>query len=251
MKKNSNDEFLLIFCGGNNGTIDNFNTLPSGVLEYFRSHKINFASINHQGTVYGRDNRAWGSDDSYNAHVDLYNYLVNEYGFRRDCIIVGGSMGGLTMGQLAYKKPFPIRFCLGVGPAPGLKICFDEAKEHGYTSIANMIRTVYGLALDGSEDADFDEASQGHDWRTMGLFTIDSSPYKVGYPNLYIYYGVDDVTMFLFGGAENYDLLVNSLNNAGVYAMSKSLGAVGHADFSAFTQSITDGVWDKELSLES
>lgn len=245
LNSQSTDEFLVLYCCGNTQTAESLSSIPSTALQYFREHHISIATLTYQAPLYGsqESNTGWGNEVCYNAICDLYAYLMAKYPFRKDVILVGGSMGGLTMGQLAYKKPFPIRFCLGIGPATGLEICWTKAGENYPATIRVDMRKAYGLATDGSEDSQFADVSKGYDWRTMGW--VGSG--KVGYPNYYIYYGTSDgVVNSLFGGAENYTTLKDALLVSGVYSMVKSKN-VNHADFSIFTDSINDGIWDKEL----
>ena len=239
------DEFLMIYCPGNGETRDRIGTIPADALAYLRSHHISIATLTYQAALYGSEtaNTGWGNDVCYNAICDLYAYLTAKYPFRKDVIIAGGSMGGLTMGQIAYKRPFPIRFCLGVGPAPGLAICWANANS----TIKTAMRSAYGLASDGSEDSQFATKSQGYDWRTMGWVGTGNDSQKLGYPNVYLYYGNDEVISGLFGGVTNYNTLRDALLNAGVYSMVKSIGNTGHASVNIFLEAIEDGVFEREL----
>lgn len=85
------------------------------------------------------------------------------YNFEPTIILAGESMGGLTMGQLAYKKPFPIYFCLGLGIVPGVKIIFNNA-----ASRRPAIRNAYGMNENGDDDAEIAKFVQGNDWYDMG-----------------------------------------------------------------------------------
>lgn len=239
------DEFLMIYCCGNGEDVTRIGSMPADAKAYFRSHHISIATLAYQAPLYGSEesNTGWGNDVCYNAICDLYAYLMAKYPFRKDVIIAGGSMGALTMGQIAYKKPFPIRFCLGVGPAPGLNIVW----QHAGNVIKPAMRKAYGLADDGSEDSQFPTVSQGYDWRTMGWVGAGESSQKLGFPNVYLYYGNDDVIAGLFGGVTNYNTLRDALLNAGVYSVVKSIGDTGHASVNIFLEAIEDGVFEREL----
>ena len=241
------DEFLMIYCAGNGEDITRIGSIPTEAKAYFRSHHISIATLTYQAALYGAEtaNTGWGNDVCYNAICDLYAYLMAKYPFRKDVIIAGGSMGGLTMGQIAYKRPFPIRFCLGVGAATGLAICWANAGS----VIKPAMREAYGLASDGSEDAQFATVSQGYDWRTMGWVGTGNSSQKLGYPNVYFYYGNDDVIAGLFGGVTNYETLRDALLNAGVYSIVKSIGNTGHASVNIFLEAVSDGVFNRELNV--
>lgn len=242
------DEWLVIYCHGNGHSRDTV-SIPQAALLYFRRNKINVATISYQTTLYGESCEAWGSDAAYNAIVDLYTYLMGNYGFRRDVILAGGSMGGLAMGQLAYKRPFPIRCCLGFGIVPGLDICWERSSEYSPT-IKARIRQTFGLAADGSQDSLYAQKSIGYDYRKYGWITIGETDYKVGFPNFYIYYGNDSTISGLFGGVENYNVMCQAFINAGMYSVVKSVGTVVHDSPTIWDAYVQDNIFYKELQTE-
>ena len=240
------DEWLMIYCPGNGHTRDSV-SFPDEALAYFRANKINVATLSYQTTLYGEPCVAWGSDAAYNAIIDLYNFLMANFGLKKDVILAGGSMGGLAMGQLAYKQPFPIRCCIGLGIVPGLDICWENSTTASPTNIKPKIRQTFGLAADGSEDYLYYEKSVGYDYRKYGWITVNETDYKTGYPNFYLYYGNDSVISGLFGGVENYNSMAQALINAGVYSEVKSAGNFIHDDPRIWLAYLEDNVLYKEI----
>ena len=153
------------------------------------------------------------------------------------------------MGAFAYKKPFPITFCLGIGPVPSLMTFWTN----GNADRKAAIRAAYGMHSDGSDDANAATYFQGHDWWNMGRLTIDGVNYKVGFPNVYLYYGNDATFRDLFGGTTKYNELCQSLKNGGVYSKTEQVGANNtvHDTNTIWTQSVIENIWHNELGVPS
>ena len=244
-------EWLVLYCHGNSDLIENA-TIPQTALDYFRANKINVAAIQYQdlnntGIIGDGFNKyAWGNYTQFAHVIALYNYMQSHYNLHKTVVIAGISMGGLAMGALAYKKTFPIAFCLGVGAVPSLKKMWDNGGEQRKVPI----RAAYGMAVDGSDDANVDTFFEGHDWWNMGMLTIGTDKYKIGFPNVYLYYGVDSVFNTDFGGLQTYSELCQSLLNGGVYSKIERVGD-GHANPEIWTRSVVEDIWHNELGVPS
>ena len=247
---NGTPDWLMIISHGN-GMGDNLSAaLPSaatGGLTWFESHGISLAVIRTQDeetAPYTTDATGWGNDVCVARTIKLYNYLMERYNFKRTVILAGESMGGCTMGALAYKKPFPIAFCLGCGPVPGVKIMFQNSSSAYKASI----RAAYRMAEDGSDDANISSFVKGFDWYDMGL--IDGK--KIGFPNFYMYYGNDSTFRVNFGGVTAYQAIVDSFISAGSYSVMGQAGTTdvdGHATDKCFALAISDGVFEREIGI--
>lgn len=238
---------LLLLCHGNGG---NYTYQPSAsFISYCRANKISFACISGQDETAAPFSTAasgWGGPIHYARVLRLHQYLMDNYNLRREVIVAGASMGGLVMGQLAYNKPFPIRFCLGVGPVPSLEYIFDN----GGSSRQVPIRNAFGMDAGGSDDANLAEFTQGQDWYKMGMLDIGGTLHKVGFPRLYLYLGTGDTTANVdFGGIAKYEEIRDAIRAAGGFCVTKDVGAVSHADATIYDAFLADGVMDAELEL--
>lgn len=238
---------VCIYCHGNG---QGYITIPSATgLKWLKQHNIGYAVIQIQDYTtapFGSNASGWGNDITYYRILWLYNYLMKYYNFEPTIILAGESMGGLTMGQLAYKKPFPIYFCLGLGIVPGVKIIFNNA-----ASRRPAIRNAYGMNENGDDDAEIAKFVQGNDWYDMGLIKSDSN-IRVGFPNFYLYYGDDYTFRVDFGGITQYKELYNSFINGGVYSIMKQVGQTdvdGHATNKIWDKAIEDKVFENELGI--
>lgn len=239
---------VCIYCHGNG---QGYKTRPSATgLEWLKQHNIGYAVIQIQdytGEPFGSKASGWGNDITYYRILWLYNYLMEHYNFEPTVILAAGSMGGLTMGQLAYKKPFPIYFCLGLGIVPGVEIIFNNAMSR-----RPAIRNAYGMNQNGDDDAEITKFVQGNDWYNMGLFSISGKDIRIGFPNLYLYYGNDNTFRVDFGGTEQYKKLYDSLINGGVYSIMEEVGDTdvdGHATYKIWDKAIEDKVFENELGI--
>lgn len=239
---------VCIYCHGNG---QGYKTRPSATgLEWLKQHNIGYAVIQIQDYItapFGSNASGWGNDITYYRILWLYNYLIEHYNFEPTVILVGESMGGLTMGQLAYKKPFPIYFCLGLGIVPGVKIIFNNAAGR-----RPAIRNAYGMNENGDDDAEIAKFVQGNDWYDMGLINVSDSNIRVGFPNFYLYYGNDNTFRVDFGGITQYKELYNSFINGGVYSIMEQVGQTdvnGHATDKIWDKAIEDKVFENELGI--
>ena len=239
---------VCIYCHGNG---QGYKTMPSATgLKWLKQHNIGYAVIQIQDYItapFGSNASGWGNDITYNRILWLYNYLMEHYNFEPTVILAGESMGGLTMGQLAYKKPFPIYFCLGLGIVPGVKIIFNNA-----ASRRPAIRNAYGMNENGDDDAEIAKFVQGNDWYDMGLINVSDSNIRVGFPNFYLYHGDDNTFRVDFGGITQYKELYNSFINGGVYSIMKQVGQTdvdGHATSKIWDKAIEDKVFENELGI--
>lgn len=247
-------DWLMIISHGN-GQGDNLpGALPDGTKgnkAWFDSHGISRAVIRTQdeeSTPYTTNATGWGNEVCISRTIKLYNYLMEHYNFKKTVILAGLSMGGLTMGYLAYKKPFPIAFCLGCGPVPGVEIMFNNSS----TTYKASIRAAYGMSADGSDDANIADFVKGYDWYKMGLIDLTTAKYKVGFPNFYLYYGNDSTFRNNFGGVAQYTEVYNALINGGSYSIMEQAGTTdvdGHATKKCYELAITDGVFERELGI--
>ncbi|MDH6304599.1 hypothetical protein M2459_001334 [Parabacteroides sp. PF5-5] len=243
-------DWLFILILGNSSNVTNNGAMPTAsALQWFREHRITLASIQIQDSYQEpfAGNTGWGNGETVTRVIKLYNYLQSTYNLHQSVILSGASMGGLTMGQLLYRKPFPIVFGLGVGPVPGIEIIWNNSPAR-----RAIIRNSYGMAADGSDDANLLEYIKGNDWYKMGMLTIGDDKVKVGFPNTYMYYGSDNTFRAEFGGVAQYEEIANALLNAGVYTIVKQVGVTdtdGHATTLIYQQAIDDGVFNAELGI--
>ena len=212
-----------------------------------KAHKINYACLNIQDqsvAPFTTDATGWGNYIAYNRILKFYNYLTSNYNFKKSVIIAGGSMGGLTMGELAYKKPFPIAFCLGIGPVPGLEIIWNNAPSR-----RPAIRNSFGMPADGSDDVSLSTYIQGYDWYKMGKLDFGTYSVKVGFPNLYMLYGIDNTFNVDFGGVTQYNEIRDMINKSGVYCLVSTNNAASHADPTLYDHAISLEIFGKELGV--
>lgn len=245
---NNAPDHLMIYCHGNGQTLET--GLPSATaLAWFKAHGISYAIIKIQDQAYAPFNTrasGWGNEISYNRILKLYNYLMANFNFHKTVILAGGSMGGLTMGRLAYMKPFPISFCLGIGIVPGVKIIWNNSVNR-----REPIRNSFGMAANGSDDANLSTFTQGYDWFDMGMLTIGSDKIKVGFPNFYLFHGTDATFTNEFGGLPQYEILRDSLLKSGVYSVIGTDGSTSHSSPTLFDYAIAQGVFERELGIKS
>ena len=239
---------LMIVCHGNGQMYSNAD--PSSTAKsFFAANKISWAVIQIQdqsSAPYNTNAVGWGNEITIQRVIALYHYLQEKYNFYKDVILSGQSMGGLTVGHLAHTMPFPIRFCLGIGPVPGLKYIFDN----GGSTRKQAIRAAYGMAADGSDDANLQQFIQGYDWYSKGAFEISGTRYKLFPPHLYAAWGNGDSTFTTdFGGTAFCSGLINSINAAGGKATYGEVSSVTHADPSVYDKHISDGVFLKEMGI--
>lgn len=235
-------DYLLIHCHGNSQSY--MNTPSQKTLDWFKDNGISFATIQIQDKYEEPFNTlatGWGNEISYKRVIDFYEYLQTNYNFHKSIIISGASMGGLTMGQLANNKDIPILFCIGISPVPSLEEIFNRAEKR-----RPIIRNSYGLKTDGSEDEKLDSIFLKYDWYELGNKISNDSIIKAGFPNTYIYYGVDDVFEKDFGGLEVYHKLQQSIVNAGSICTIKTNGKKGHVNRTLFEIPINDSIFHKE-----
>ena len=186
----------------------------------------------------------WGNYICINRIIQLYNYLQENYNFKKTVILAGASMGGCTLGALLYKKPFPIAFGLGVGAVPGVKIMFENSSE----TYKKSIRAAYGMNKDGSDDVNIANFVNGYDWYNMGSV----GEQKIGFPNLYMYYGNDGTWRNNFQGETTYPEIVGKLISGGSYSFMKQAGTTdvdAHATDKIYTLAINDKIFEKELGI--
>ena len=214
---------------------------------YCAAHNIAIATTKAQDqTAYPfiTSNVGWGNREHVKRYVRLYDYLISNYNFQPNIILVGVSMGGLAVGQILYNKSLPVAVTLLVGPVPDLSYIF----AHGGSTRQQIIRAAYGMASDGSQDASLETYIRGFDWFDMGLLDISGTKYKFGFPRTYINVGTGDSTFTTdFGGSTKYNEVITALRNAGTYVEYHELPSVSHADDTCFDRFITDGILAKEL----
>ncbi|WP_455948165.1 hypothetical protein [Lelliottia jeotgali] len=227
---------LMILCHGNT---KNYTYAPNDAFKaWARANRVSYASISLQegGTT------GWGNDLSRNRVVALYHFLMARYKFHPSIVLAGDSMGGLVMGQLAYYKPIPIRFCLGIGPVPSLNYIFANAPAR-----QAAIRSAFGMAADGSDDSRVAEFFTGYDWFNMGL-SGGAPQRKLGFPRMHIYAGSGDSTYAVdFGGDLNYPILRDSIRAAGGFCNLTIVPGVSHDNDVLWNNVLEDGVFLKEI----
>lgn len=227
---------LMILCHGNS---KNYTYAPNDEFKaWARANRVSYASISLQegGTT------GWGNDLSRNRVVALYQFLMARYKFHPSVVLAGDSMGGLVMGQLAYYKPFPIRFCLGIGPVPSLNYIFANAPAR-----KAAIRSAFGMAADGSDDSRVAEFFSGYDWFNMGM-SAGAPQRKFGFPRMHIYAGSGDSTYAVdFGGDINYPILRDSIRAAGGFCNLTVVPGVSHDNDVLWNNVLEDSVFLKEI----
>jgi len=228
---------LLLLCHGNGG---NYTYQPSLAFRtWAKANKVSFACISQQEA----GNLAWGNDVARQRVAALYDYLMANFDLCPRVVLVGQSMGGLVMGQIASYRQIPIRFCLGIGPVPSLSYLF----EHGGDNRKVPVRAAYGMASDGSDDLKAAEFFQGYDWSAMGV-RMDGQLAKPGFPRTHIYVGSSDQTYITdFGGVVNYPILRDSIRRAGGFCALTTINGAGHADDVLWDRVLADGVFAREL----
>ena len=241
-----NPDWLMIICHGNGQ--GNSLPLPTESKQWFLDHGISIATIRTQDQTgleeYTTNATGWGNFICINRIVQLYNYLQENYNFKKTVILAGASMGGCTLGALLYKKPFPIAFGLGVGAVPGVKIMFENSSE----SYKKSIRAAYDMNKDGSDDVNIANFINGYDWYNMGSV----GEQKIGFPNLYMYYGNDSTWRNNFQGETTYPEIVGKLISGGSYSFMKQAGTTdidAHATDKIYTLAINDKIFEKELGI--
>lgn len=239
--------YCLMYIHGNGGTYQD-----AGSVNWKNFCKANnIAIITTQGqdevsAPFMTNASGWGNYVQLQRYVALYKYCQDNYNLSSNVILSAGSMGGLIAGQILYNKPFPITAAILIGPVPDLSYIFANGGE----SRRAPIRNAYGMASDGSDDANLEMFIQGYDWFDLGLIEVSGVKYKIGFPRIYIYIGTGDTTFNVdFGGTTKFNELVNSLKAAGGYVSYTEIGLVSHAATECFDQVIIDRVFEKELGL--
>ena len=245
---NGKSDYLLIICHGNGG---DYTYQPSTRFKTFcRNNNISFAVISGQDEVsspFTTSASGWGNDIYLQRYLSLYKYCTDNYNFNKSVILAGASMGGLAMGHFAYTKPFPILFCLGVGPVPDLELIFNT----GGASRKEPIRNAYGMDAGGADDAQLSEFLQGYDWFKKGLLNIGGTNHKIFDSHLYMYLGTGDTTATVeFGGITKYNAIRDMINLTGGYCVTKDLGAgETHASNAIWDEFLDDEIFLKELGI--
>jgi pimeloyl-ACP methyl ester carboxylesterase len=245
--KSGTPDTLMIICHGNG---QNQTTVRPGATfrNWIKANKISYATIQMQdqvSTPFTSNASGWGNEVCLRRVVDLYHYCMRHYNFHPEIILCGRSMGGLTMGHLAYTKPFPIKFLLGIGPVPSLNFIFNA----GNASRKPPIRNAFGMAADGSQDAQLTNFTQGYDWFSKGTVDVAGTKWKDLGPHLYIFAGMDATFTSEFGGTDKYTELKDAINRTGGYCFYQEKSGVGHDDNSLFDDAITAGVFLKEMGI--
>lgn len=241
-------DYLMLLMHGNGA---NYTYTPSASFVAFcKANKISFACTSGQDQTvapFTSTASGWGNDVYLTRFLKLHKHLMSNYNFYESVILVGVSMGGLAMGHFAYTRPFPIKFCLGVGAVPDLELIFNT----GGTTRKEPIRNAYGMASDGSDDADLSVFTQGYNWNKKGLINVSSVDHRFITPHLYMYLGTGDTTATVeFGGISNYESIRDSINRTGGYCITKDIGnSYTHADNEIYNQFLTDGVLTKEIGI--
>ena len=242
-------ETLFIICHGNTG---NHEYRPNlAFINAYAEYGFTYACIAVQEETvptFTTDKLGWGNYSHYNRQVQLYKYVMDNYGdyFQKSVIVLGASMGMLAAGQLMYKKPFPIMFGISLGGVPDLSYIWGSTNNR-----KPAIRAAYGMAEDGSDDANIEQFIQGRDWYDMGRVVSTTNTYKVGFANLYMYLGTGEpVGTVEFGGMPKYNEIRDSLKAAGVIATTQEFPTYGHADERLYDAVLADGVVEIELGLK-
>jgi len=241
-------DYLMLLMHGNGG--DYTYTPSASFVAFCKANKISFACTNGQDettTPFTTNASGWGNEVYLTRFLKLQKHLASNYNFHESVILVGASMGGLAMGHFAYTRPFPILFCLGVGSVPDLELIFNT----GGTTRKEPIRNAYGMASDGSDDANLSVFTQGYNWNKKGLIEIASVEHRLFMPHIYLYLGTGDTTATVeFGGIANYNSIKDSINRTGGYCVTKDIGnSYTHADNEIYNQFLSDGILNKELGI--
>jgi len=216
-KHNNN---LVIYIHGNNQKYTKKTSDKS--FKWLMDNDYSFASIQIQDKAlppYDNNNSGWGNDEAYNRILNLYQFLIKEYKFNDEVIIIGASMGGLTMGQILLRDDIKVKLAIGMGPVPSLKTIWENAPERRIP-----IRNSYSLKLDGSEDFKMDSIFKKNDWK----YLIENSNKRI--KPTYLYYGKDDVFEKDFGGLQEYINLENILKTKSEKTNLKTNNSKTHAD---------------------
>ncbi|HLS94469.1 MAG TPA: hypothetical protein VK017_02855 [Sphingobacterium sp.] len=224
---------LLIYIHGNG---QNHLQNPSEkALKFILENNYSYASIDIQDgskEPFTNNNTGWGNDESYNRVLSLYQYLITEYKFNKEVIVAGGSMGGLTMGQIMVRDDIPLKCAIGIGPVPSLKTIWEQAPQR-----RTAIRNAYKLDKSGLEDSKMDSIFSKNDW----FYLIQSTNKDL--VDLYIYYGVDAVFEKDFGGLSSYQALARILESRGSNVTIKTNESTKHGDNSLYEIAVDDGVF--------
>jgi len=238
----SNKDTLVILFHGHGGTFNTFN--PNAAMQaYMRENSFSWASI----TIQTPDRTVgYGNQPSMNRVVALYNHLMEKFNFHRDVIFVGGSMGMTTAGNILYTGLIPVKTCILFGGVPNLRLRF----QNGDNTDRIPIRAAYGMASDGSDDANIDEYVRGYDWWLKGLIVDNpaGTEKKMIPCPLYMYVGGGDGNFVDFGGTSMYERLRDAINRTGGLSTYYEDPALGHADESLWDVVLSDGVLEKSVS---
>jgi hypothetical protein len=239
--------YCLMYCHGNGGSYTDAGSV--NFKNFCKANNIAIITTQGQDEVsapFTTNASGWGNYVQLQRYIALYKYAMDNYNLSPNIIISAGSMGGLVAGQLMYNKPFPITAAFLAGPVPDLSYIF----ANGGASRYEAIRNAYGMAADGSDDANLETFIQGYDWYDMGLVDISGTKYKFGFPRIYIEVGNGDSTFSVdFGGTAKYMEIVNAIKAAGGYIQYHEISGVTHNADDCYDKFISDGLFEKELGI--
>ena len=96
--------------------------------------------------VFLKNRSRWGTDDDQEIKRDLADFLVKEFGFRRKCVCVGMSCGGLH--AVCFASRYPTYVSLLYLDAPLLSFTgWSRGNENNETWFKE-IKTAYGFTTD-------------------------------------------------------------------------------------------------------
>lgn len=230
----NNKNKLLIYIPGNN---QSYMAKPSPkALEYLLNNGYSYATIQIQdqsSVPFKNSNSGWGNEVAYKRVLKLYQYLMKNYSFDKNIVLAGGSMGGLTMGQIIVKGEIPVKTAIGIGAVPSLQQIWLNAPQRRVA-----IRNSYHIKQDGTEDFILDSIFAKEDW----FCTINKTTAKL--PDVYLYYAPDDTFKKEFGGVKMYKNLKEKFKCKGVNVIIKCKKSTDHADPSLYEIAINDGVFE-------
>jgi len=224
---------LLIYIHGNG---ENYLHRPEkDVLKHLIKNNYSYACITIQDESmppFTNSNSGWGNEEAYNRVVALYKYLMNRYPFNENVVLAGGSMGGLTLGQILVRSDIPLKAAIGIGPVPSLRTIWANAPER-----RPAIRNAHNINIDGLQDDLMDSVFNYSDPHEL----LINANKKL--PSYYLYYGEDDVFHRDFGGLNSYMDLKAVLERKGSNVIVRSMGVIGHANKKLYKFAITDEIF--------
>ena len=146
-------------------------------------------------------------------------------------------MGGLTMGQFLFSNEIPVKFSIGIGPVPSLEKIWNNSERR---------RSIIANSFDLTKVDNMDSIFKKYDWAHLLKTPSDTILQQ---PNVYLYYGIDNVFNNEFGGIDQYKKLSTHLQNNGFNTIIKTNNSKGHASPTLYEIAITDSVFNKELKL--